>query len=193
MFAYCNNNPAIYYDYNGELLLLALGVLVVGGAIVGGTVGGITAHQSGGNVWMGILEGVIIGGGATAIGAFTPGGAIAFGLFMDLAFQCGEAVYGDRTEFDAIRWIKAGMGAACSSIPSEAWGIDFDSIITFWDAFGALLVMKQPSILFGICDISTTYLQQRNDSTSQAQTIDSNTMPIYSTCPAGSVWIATCQ
>lgn len=61
LYAYCLNNPISYIDPNGNFPLLAMaifaGIMIVGG----GTVGGITAHQNGTNVWEGIGKGMAVG------------------------------------------------------------------------------------------------------------------------------------
>ncbi len=45
MFAYCNNNPVVYNDPNGEFLLSVLAMCVIGGAVIGATVGGIVGNE----------------------------------------------------------------------------------------------------------------------------------------------------
>ena len=62
MFSYCENNPVMGVDYNGEWVHLAVG------AIVGGIIGGISAAKSDGNILVGVITGAL-GGVLTASGA----------------------------------------------------------------------------------------------------------------------------
>lgn len=72
MFAYCNNNPTIYVDSNGDMPI-GLAAILVGagvGGLVGAVYGAINAKSSGENVFIGALtgfvSGAVIGGLASA-------------------------------------------------------------------------------------------------------------------------------
>ena len=82
LYAYCGNNPVKYVDPNGTLFILTTVLIFLGiGAVAGGIVGGVTAAQSGSNVFLGILTGAFLGGAVGAIvglgGAFLAGGLSA--------------------------------------------------------------------------------------------------------------------
>ena len=81
MYAYALNNPVMYVDPNGQLvitgttLLIAILIGAAIGAAIGGTVGGITAAANGQNV----IAGIFIG---AAFGAIAGAGAAAGGVLM---------------------------------------------------------------------------------------------------------------
>jgi len=86
LYVYCNDNPIMFEDNNGNLVITGLMILtaaligVVAGAIIGGIAGGITAAANGQNIWygigIGILGGAIMGAGA-GVGALFLGPIIA--------------------------------------------------------------------------------------------------------------------
>ena len=93
LYAYCNNNPVMYADQNGQsALLIAFAI----GAVLGGIYNGISAAANGQNILKGIVIGAIVGGltglitelfsvpfmllGTFAVGA---GGDIASQIFLD--------------------------------------------------------------------------------------------------------------
>ncbi len=80
MFAYCNNNPVMLTDSDGNMPFLL--ITAVAGALIGAVAGGIIAAKSGKNVWAGIgigaAAGALIGLGAgAAAGALLAGSATA--------------------------------------------------------------------------------------------------------------------
>ena len=105
LYCYCNYNPVMYKDENGNFafssLLIAAGIGALAGAIVGGAFGAITAKATGGDVWTGAaagaIGGAIMGAGAAIGSAFlTPifagtivnGTVTVFGLGMSIKTAC---------------------------------------------------------------------------------------------------------
>ena len=86
----------------------------------------------------------------TAIGL-----SMAFGMFTDLAFQCDEAVRGNRTEFDVLRWVKAGFGAPLNVVHLPEY-LGLDPINSVVDAVVTVFLSKQLSILYGFADVATS-------------------------------------
>jgi RHS repeat-associated protein len=92
-YSYCVNNPNIYIDPDGELLISALVVGIVIGVIVGGTIGGVNAYQNNENVVVGIAGGAIVGGAIGAVGAIAaPAGAVVAGTATGVAGFVGGSL-----------------------------------------------------------------------------------------------------
>ena len=72
MYTYCENNPVMYVDNNGEIAIFV--VTAIFGCVFGAISGGIEAYINGENVLGGIIEGGLVGG---ALG-FAFGTGVAF-------------------------------------------------------------------------------------------------------------------
>ena len=91
VFAYCANNPIVFYDPTGGFILTAIIVGVVAGAVIGGAVGGTAAYNSAKSsgaegselFWAtasGIGKGAAIGGVAGGLIGATGGVGITYGF-----------------------------------------------------------------------------------------------------------------
>ena len=127
MFAYCNNNPVIAKDTNGEWLNIVIG------AIVGGAVSAITTaiqtYKETGSVDIGktIISGVVgaVSGGiaATGLGAFTQAGITAATAAVgDAVTQGYDIARGKQTQYDFGRTIRNTAVAAGCSLLGSAFG-----------------------------------------------------------------------
>ena len=82
LYSYCNNNPVMYADPSGKVLIsisaLIMGIIVgaVVGAIIGAGYGAITAAATGQNIWAGALIGGLAG---LFMGAAAGAGGVLFG------------------------------------------------------------------------------------------------------------------
>ena len=93
LYAYCGNNPVMYYDPFGTSLL-AIGLILLGATIVGGIVGGVSSYNQGYRGWdvvkytiLGAGIGLAIGGaiiatGAVAVGAVAAMSGTASAMFL---------------------------------------------------------------------------------------------------------------
>ena len=146
LYVYCGNNPLGYIDPDGEIFMVATGII---GAVVGGVVGAIHAKHTGGNVLKGGLTGAAIGGaigltgGAaaaflatgsaaaslpTVLGSFgvKVGGTIVIGQTMDrvndAAQKYGAEAYGGLNGYKAIERTFGGVIAqAIGLVDNAAW------------------------------------------------------------------------
>ena len=82
LYAYCNDNPVMYFDPSGNSLL-AIGLILAATTIIGGVAGGIVAYQDGKRGWdlaggiaVGAVCGLAIGGMIVAGGAVVKGAAL---------------------------------------------------------------------------------------------------------------------
>jgi RHS repeat-associated protein len=101
LYVYCNNNPIMYEDNNGNFVITGLTILTAAligaaaGAIIGGVAGGITATANGQNIWHGVgigaLGGAIMGAGA-GVGALFLAPIIA-GEGIMIATAVGESFF----------------------------------------------------------------------------------------------------
>ena len=86
LYAYCGNNPVIYYDPNGKFLIaIILGFLAVT-TVAGAILGGVTAYQNGARGWD-LVKGIVLGGalGLAAGGAIIATGAVVFGAIFGIS------------------------------------------------------------------------------------------------------------
>ena len=146
LYVYCGNNPLGYIDPDGEIFMVATGII---GAVVGGVVGAIHAKHTGGNVLKGGLTGAAIGGaigltgGAaaaflatgsaaaslpTVLGSFgvKVGGTIVIGETMsrvnDAAQKYGAEVYKGLNGYKAIEdTFGKGIAKAIGAVDNAAW------------------------------------------------------------------------
>ncbi|MCI6729721.1 MAG: hypothetical protein MR473_06010 [Clostridiales bacterium] len=127
MFAYCNNNPVVAKDTNGEWLNIVIG------AIVGGAVSAITTaiqtYKETGSIDIGktIISGVVgaVSGGiaATGLGAFTQAGITAATAAVgDFVTQKYDIARGKQTQYDFGRTIRNTAVAAGCSLLGSAFG-----------------------------------------------------------------------
>ena len=97
LYAYCGNNPVMYYDPDGHAFISALLISIAIAAVIGGATAGFSAYQSGERGWdlvADIAGGAIFGAaiGATialggAAGLAATGASVAgFGLTTGAAF-----------------------------------------------------------------------------------------------------------
>ena len=101
LYAYCNNNPIMYVDPNGNFfwLLVVLGL----GAVAGGILSGVEAYNSGDRGWelagdivLGATIGVAVAGAAITVSSVVAGafGQVAFlGTTVKQAFAIGALAY----------------------------------------------------------------------------------------------------
>ena len=95
-YVYCNNNPLIYVDPNGQFIITTTALVIIGlataGAVVGGIVGNYFAEKNGATGWekAGYIAGGSLGGAAVgAVGGYFAAPAIVsaqleFQLFLFL-------------------------------------------------------------------------------------------------------------
>lgn len=79
MYAYCQNNPVMMVDPDGEFAISIFVGSIIVGAIIGGALGGYTATQNGAELcsqsfWIGVGTGALIGGGVGAVAGMTLAG-----------------------------------------------------------------------------------------------------------------------
>ena len=90
VFAYCSNNPVIFYDPTGEFILTALIVGLAAGAVIGGAIGGAAAYNSATSSGLGgfdlflatasgVGKGAFIGGAVGGLVGATGGVVAAYG------------------------------------------------------------------------------------------------------------------
>ena len=94
MFAYCNNNPIIAADYDGEWLNIVIGAVV--GAVVGALTTAVEAYKSDG--WDAFSSGKTWAkmGVSAAIGAVSGGiAATGLGMFAQAGISAATATVGD--------------------------------------------------------------------------------------------------
>lgn len=93
LFAYCANNPIIYYDPTGKGYLLTFGIITLAGAIIGGIIGAALSYGTYQRVkWKYVVAGAALGavvGAATAFAVKAIGvscsGMVSRGLYKSLS------------------------------------------------------------------------------------------------------------
>ncbi|MDE5721885.1 MAG: hypothetical protein K2I30_03995 [Clostridia bacterium] len=97
LYAYCANNPVMYFDPTGKFFITILAVLVGAGVAIGAAVGGISAAVNHENIWSGIWKGALVGGlfgvsaatiaiGVGILGIGTIGSSILIGAGVGSAY-----------------------------------------------------------------------------------------------------------
>ncbi len=99
MFAYCNNNPTIYVDSNGDFAISALVVSAIVGGIVGAVYGAINAYAAGED----IRTGAIIGGVAGFFVGLVGGVAGAYKTAVKVLGAAVNAAIGVAADFISQR------------------------------------------------------------------------------------------
>ena len=81
LYVYCNNNPVMYYDPDGNSLL-TIGLILLATTVIGGAIGGIAAYNEGYRGWdiakytiLGAGIGLAVGGAVVATAAVSVGAA----------------------------------------------------------------------------------------------------------------------
>ena len=106
LYAYCLNNPVMFYDPNGTFVITGTALLAAAligaaaGAIVGGVYGGITAAANNQNVFAGVLIGMLAGGimgagagiAATFIAPVLAGEGILLATASGVGFVVGNSL-----------------------------------------------------------------------------------------------------
>ena len=121
MFAYCNNNPVMAADPNGEWLNFVVGAVV--GAIIGGVTAAISSYKETGSV---NLASVALGAATGAVGGLigasgvpAVGQAVASGL-LSAANNIGNSlIAGEKIDLVDVA-IDATIGAVSSAVGSIA-------------------------------------------------------------------------
>ena len=112
LYAYCNNNPVMYTDPNGESFVLALFII---GFIVGFTYGGIDAHLKGENEIAGALVNGVIGGLLVGFGwGFAWGLGLGFTGSLTLDIINGNEINLSSLSKAAIKGLTTGIFASLS-------------------------------------------------------------------------------
>jgi len=166
MFAYCNNNPVMYSDPSGEILIEAL-IFIGAAVLVGAGTGAFIAASNGGDagdILEGAIEGALTGGIAAALGFFTaPFGAtgavlaamggLAFGVFIDAGVQFGSYTIRNKTVegfvFDERRLVETGITTALSAAVPTFNGVQKD---ISW-AIGSAIVGMDASALIAVITV----------------------------------------
>ena len=120
LYAYCSNNPVMYTDPSGHLIIAAIIIGIAGGVAVGGTVGGVISYNSAKSTgtegsdlfWetmKGIGTGSVVGGSAGVLIGATGGVVAAYGAgsIAGTALITGTATIAARaTEVGALQYKK---------------------------------------------------------------------------------------
>ena len=156
LYAYCDNNPVMRIDTNGEFWL-ELGVIVVC-SIFSGIMGAMSAASTGGNVLEGAIEGALTGAIGTAAGLLIANPLIAFGVAaigastVDLSIQMIANKSFNFSKVDPVRLIKTGIQTGVSTLIPK-FGKGTENAI---DAFGTALIWIEGGTLLSIADIVVT-------------------------------------
>ena len=171
MYAYCQNNPVMYVDPDGEFLVSIL-VMTVIGAVVGGSISGVIAVLDGvefnskefwGLVGAGALRGGALGaalalggtGGAIATGkmaglfglgksasiGMTFGTAVGVNFFAGMGGYAIESRTNSNMEFNYGQMVKAGIGQASKAIVNYSLG-GVISAVGYWQLNGTMPTAK---------------------------------------------------
>ena len=135
LYAYCDNNPVMRTDHNGEFWN------VIAGAVVGGISSFVSSivtdviFEKGEIDWAGAFISLGFGAATGALTAALPGYSIA----ISAGFSAAESVVDDlRSGKDAISIITNAAISAGFSAVSGSWGSDFANNSMYDDAFGAI-------------------------------------------------------
>ena len=115
-YAYCNNNPIVCVDPNGEFLFAAIAI--------GAAIGGISAAANGGDIgdiFKGALIGGLVGGISGGVGAIA--GPVVGGMAggaTNAALNGGD--FGDVLIGAALGGLSGGVGAATGSVATDMLG-----------------------------------------------------------------------
>ena len=124
-YVYCNNNPLIYVDPNGQFIITTTALVIIGlataGAVVGGIVGNYFAEKNGATGWekAGYIAGGSLGGAAV--------GAVG-GYFAAPAIVSATGVSAISVSGAGISAIASGSGAAIKTTLDKAEPIIGDKI-----------------------------------------------------------------
>ena len=178
MFAYCGNNPVLYYDPSGNLGVVATGALIVAaGGIVGGLLGAFSAATTGGNIFESALKGALNG----MIGSFCgllpvpPLAAVGLsgvlGAGVDLGFQA-VSQYNNTGSFS---WSEVDTGSIIKTGAQNALGTAIPQLgagaHNATDAFGTALIWAEGVTLITAADvIVTNTVSNTHKKTSQSTT-----------------------
>ena len=82
LYAYCMNNPIMYRDESGEIVVTAIVIGALLGAVIGGVIGGKISYDKYGTIkWQYVAGGALLGGVAGALIGWGAGAIIAkFGV-----------------------------------------------------------------------------------------------------------------
>lgn len=131
LYAYALNNPVMYCDPTGHIVISAIITgLIIGaaiGAAIGGTVAGVIAYNNGARGWelfgwtiLGIVGGGIIGGAIGAgIGAIWPTLSASIGSFLNSSFVLGSLDVGGELVAISVtgaQLVQAGVVATASGL-----------------------------------------------------------------------------
>ena len=122
-YVYCNNNPLIYVDPNGQFIITTTALVIIGlataGAVVGGIVGNYFAEKNGATGWekAGYIAGGSLGG-AGAVGGYFAAPAIVSATGVSAISVSGAG----------ISAIASGSGAAIKTTLDKAEPIIGDKI-----------------------------------------------------------------
>ena len=127
MFAYCNNNPAVFRDTSGTFPRWAIG------ALVGGIVGAISAAVTGGD-----LKSILINAAAGAVS----GAILATTLNHRLARKVASGIVGTLTTVDCLRnGADLGTSVFCGvAAATITYGTSSLSGICGGDTIGSLII-----------------------------------------------------
>ena len=138
LYAYCSNNPVMYFDQSGHkpewisnLLIVGAGVLLIAGLAVATVATGGTAAGIAGAIFAGALKGALIG---ATIGTIA-GGAVGYavegndGMWtgMAIGFTCGAvvgAMIGGTVGATNYSPLQAASNAANKAIPAKGFNIN---------------------------------------------------------------------
>ena len=124
-YVYCNNNPLIYVDPNGQFIITTTALVIIGlataGAVVGGIVGNYFAEKNGATGWekAGYIAGGSLGGAAV--------GAVG-GYFAAPAIVSATGVSAISVSGAGISAIASGSGVAIKTTLDKAEPIIGDKI-----------------------------------------------------------------
>lgn len=127
LFAYCNNNPIMNVDPEGNSFLVSLFAGLIAGAIVGAAAGALTAAATNQNIFVGLITGAV---GGAIIGA----GAGIGSWFLAPVFYGGTTVIASHALSKGlavgiglgIGFLSGAVGGAAQDIFSQLWNNDFD-------------------------------------------------------------------
>jgi len=178
MFAYCGNNPVLYYDPSGNLGVVATSALiVVAGGIVGGFLGAFSAATMGGNIFECALKGTLNGMIGSFCGLLPVPPLVAVGLSgflgagVDLGFQAASQ-YNNTGSFS---WSEVDTGSIIKTGAQNALGTAIpkfgDGAQNAIDAFGTALIWAEGATLItGLDVIVTNTASNTHKTTSQSTT-----------------------